>query len=62
MSIITTNLSIAELRKKLGKTVIVYVDHDKIIMRSRPNYNSGKYKNMCNRNRKLLREVQIWQG
>jgi hypothetical protein len=58
MAIIETKLSIAELRKKLGKTVIVYVDHDKIIIRSRPNYNSGKYKNVRKRNSKLLKEVQ----
>ena len=58
MAIIETKLSIAELRKKLGKTVIVYVDNNKIIMRSRPTFNSKRFRKLRNRNSKLITELQ----
>jgi hypothetical protein len=57
MAIIETKLSIAELRKKLGKTVVVYPYRDKIVIRSRTNYNSGKYIKHRKRAGNVLREI-----
>jgi hypothetical protein len=57
MAIVETKLSVAELRKKLGKRVIVYVFHNKIVMRSRPTFNSKRFRKLRNTNSKLLSEV-----
>jgi hypothetical protein len=57
MAIITSKLSIAELRKALGETVVVYILNNKIVMRSRPTFNSKRFRKLRNRNSKLLKEI-----
>jgi hypothetical protein len=57
MAIVETKLSIAELRKKLGKTAVVYPYRGKIILRSCTNINSGKYIKHRENNRKMLTEL-----